>query len=294
MARMMDGNQSKESSGSQFYVCYQDLPDLDAMGATVFGQLINGFEKLKNFQKVSLEEAQAQGSNGVLPPERRTKILRTEVVGASEMIAAIVRGNQLIGALRPRATPPAAPEAATPPGPSAEAATPPLAANEEVVVLTTNLGDVVIELFESDAPKHSENFKKLVREGYYNGLTFHRVIEGFMAQGGDPKGDGTGGPEQTIQAEIKRPHLRGSLAAARKGDFVNPQKASSGSQFYICFEPQPSLDAGGYSVFGQVIQGMDVVDRIPRGSGPNGLVMPVESRAKIIAAKVVPAASVKN
>jgi cyclophilin family peptidyl-prolyl cis-trans isomerase len=159
------------------------------------------------------------------------------------------------------------------------------AAVDDRVVITTELGRIVIDLFEEDAPKHAENFKKLAREGFYNGMTFHRVIEGFMAQGGDPQGTGAGGPGYTIPAEIKRPHIRGSVAAARRG-FSNPKKESSGSQFYICFTAQPSLD-GEYTVLGQVVEGMDVVDKLKRGTGANGAMVPPGSGDKMLKVEVV-------
>src|SRR5439155_16785979 len=122
---------------------------------------------------------------------------------------------------------------------------------------------------DKDAPKTAANFRKLVTSGFYNGTYFHRVIPAFMIQGGDPNtkdadpgNDGQGGPGYTVPAEIKLKHLRGSVATARTSDAVNPERASSGSQFFIDLAPQPSLDAGGYTVFGEVIQGMDVVDLI--------------------------------
>ncbi len=131
--------------------------------------------------------------------------------------------------------------------------------SKPVVKLTTEFGDIYIELFDDIAPIHTENFLKLTGEGFYDSLTFHRIIPGFMAQGGDPKGDGTGGPGYTLPAEISTlSHTPGMLAAARRGDAVNPKKESSGSQFYIMFKPAPHLD-GEYTIFGQVIEGMDVV-----------------------------------
>ncbi len=108
------------------------------------------------------------------------------------------------------------------------------------------------------------NFETLVNKGFYNGLTWHRVVPDFVIQGGDPDGTGAGGPGYTVPAEIKEKHLRGSLATARQGDEVNPTRASSGSQFYICLQPQPGLD-GQYTVFGGVIKGMDAVDQIQKG-----------------------------
>ena len=142
-------------------------------------------------------------------------------------------------------------------------------AGQDVVVLETSVGDIVIKLAEADAPKTCANFRKLVASKFYDGTYFHRVIPGFMIQGGDPNSknpdpsdDGIGGPGYTVPAEIKLKHLRGSVATARQGDQVNPKKESSGSQFFIDLAPQPSLDAGGYTVFGEVISGMDAVDKI--------------------------------
>lgn len=143
-------------------------------------------------------------------------------------------------------------------------AAPSLAA--EYAVITTTYGEIKIELYADKAPKTVANFKKLASEGFYNGLTFHRVVPGFVVQGGDPKGNGTGGPGYTVEAEInpKLKHVTGAVATARLGDQVNPQKRSSGSQFYICLAPAPHLD-GEYTIFGQVVEGMDKVPRIRKG-----------------------------
>ena len=139
------------------------------------------------------------------------------------------------------------------------------------VVIVTNLGEIELELNAAEAPAHVDNFVKLVESGFYNGTTFHRVVKGFVIQGGDPNSkdtdpnnDGTGGPGYTIPAEIKLPHKKGSLAAARLPDQMNPQKASSGSQFYICLQDLPQLDAAGYTVFGKVVGGMETVEKIGR------------------------------
>ena len=133
-------------------------------------------------------------------------------------------------------------------------------------IVDTDKGTFVIELYPKVAPKTVENFETLTKKGFYDGLTFHRVVPDFVVQGGDPDGTGTGGPGYTVPAEIdaKEKHLRGSVATARTSDAVNPQRASSGSQFYVCLEPQPSLD-GQYTVFGGVIDGMEVVDQIVKG-----------------------------
>lgn len=121
-------------------------------------------------------------------------------------------------------------------------------------------GKIVIEFYEKDAPGTVANFVKLAKKGFYNGLKFHRVEPGFVVQGGDPKGDGTGGPGYTIKDEFNsRKHLTGTVAMAR-----TPAPNSAGSQFYICLAPQPALD-GKYAVFGQVVEGMDVVMKIKRG-----------------------------
>jgi len=101
-------------------------------------------------------------------------------------------------------------------------------------------------------------------QGFYDGLTFHRVEPGFVIQGGDPLGTGAGGPGYTVPAEIQLPHIEGAIAMARKADQVNPERASSGSQFYITLAPTPFLD-GAYTAFGQVIEGMDVVKSIAVG-----------------------------
>jgi peptidyl-prolyl cis-trans isomerase B (cyclophilin B) len=133
-------------------------------------------------------------------------------------------------------------------------------------IVSTDRGDIVLELYVAEAPKTVANFEKLSQEGFYNNLTFHRVEPGFVVQGGDPAGNGTGGPGYELPAEISptEKHLRGSLAMARRGDQVNPDRKSSGSQFYVCLEPAPFLD-GQYTVFGGVVEGMDVVDKIKVG-----------------------------
>ncbi len=133
-------------------------------------------------------------------------------------------------------------------------------------IVQTERGTFVIELYPQVAPKTVANFEKLVNQGFYNNLTFHRVVPGFVVQGGDPRGDGTGGPGYEIPAEINpnEKHLRGTVATARTSDRVNPERRSSGSQFYICLEPQPELN-GKYTIFGGVVKGMNVVDQIKVG-----------------------------
>jgi len=134
------------------------------------------------------------------------------------------------------------------------------------VTLETDRGNIVLELYPEVAPKTVANFEKLSKDGFYNNLTFHRVEPGFVVQGGDPAGNGTGGPGYEVPAEISltEKHLRGTLAMARTGDNVNPERKSSGSQFYICLAPAPFLD-GQYTSFGGVVEGMNVVDQIKVG-----------------------------
>ncbi len=134
---------------------------------------------------------------------------------------------------------------------------------ENTLYIDLKDGRVVVEMRPDLAPKHVAQIKKLVREGKYNGVVFHRVIEGFMAQTGDPTGTGTGGSHQNIQAEFTpTPFGRGTVGMARAQD---PNSADS--QFFICFAPAPFLN-GQYTVWGQVVQGMELVDKIQRGEPP--------------------------
>jgi cyclophilin family peptidyl-prolyl cis-trans isomerase len=133
-----------------------------------------------------------------------------------------------------------------------------------IAVIETDRGDVVCQLYPNKAPLSVTNFIQLAKGGFYNGLTFHRVVPGFVIQGGDPTGTGTGGPGYTIPAEIGLPHESGALAWARLPDQVNKDRRSSGSQFYITLDKVSFLD-GEYTVFGQTIKGMDVIQKIKQG-----------------------------
>ncbi len=139
---------------------------------------------------------------------------------------------------------------------------------ENTLVLTLKDGKVLIKLRADLAPKHVERIKALTRKGFYNGIVFHRVIEGFMAQTGDPTGTGTGGSDlPDLKAEFtSAPFKRGTLGMARSQD---PDSANS--QWFICFKDVPSLN-GQYTVFGEVVQGMETVDKIKRGDGEMGMV----------------------
>jgi peptidyl-prolyl cis-trans isomerase B (cyclophilin B) len=133
-------------------------------------------------------------------------------------------------------------------------------ANRSQVRINTAHGDIVFQLFPDEAPLHSAAFIKLADAGFYDGLKFHRVEPGFVVQGGDPKGDGTGGPGYNLKAEFNaRPHVRGTVAMARSS-----RPDSAGSQFYVCLGDAPFLN-GQYTVFGQMTEGFEALDAIKRG-----------------------------
>ncbi|GIK39298.1 MAG: peptidyl-prolyl cis-trans isomerase [Chloroflexota bacterium] len=136
--------------------------------------------------------------------------------------------------------------------------------------IKTNKGDIQLELFAKDTPKTVNNFVFLARDKFYDGLTFHRVIPNFMAQGGDPGGDGRGGPgyrfEDETRGNPRQKHETGSLSMANAGPNTN------GSQFFICHGPQPHLD-GKHTVFGKVTQGQDVVNSLKNGDVMNEVVI---------------------
>lgn len=143
------------------------------------------------------------------------------------------------------------------------------------VHILTDYGEIVMELFPDKAPKTVENFLFLVNLQYYTGLTFHRIVPGFVIQGGDNRGNGTGGPGYTLPAEITPTltHEEGMVAMARLPDAVNPERRSSGSQFYITVAPAHKLD-GAYTIFGKVVKGLEVAKKIvalPRGPKDNPL-----------------------
>jgi len=156
---------------------------------------------------------------------------------------------------------------------------------ENTLYLDLADGRVVIQLRPDVAPGHVKRIKELTRQGFYNGLVFHRVIPGFMAQTGDPKGDGTGGSGQKLKAEFNKiPHVRGTVSMARA---ASPD--SGDSQFFICFDDASYLD-GQYTAWGHVVAGMEFVDRIKAGSSLNN--GSVKDPSKIIKMQV--AADVKE
>ena len=170
---------------------------------------------------------------------------------------------------------------------------------KEVAVLKTSAGEMVAELWPEVAPKTVENFKKLAREGFYDGTAFHRIIKGFMIQGGDPNTKdpskessyGIGGPGYSVPAEFNnRPHVRGVLSMARSAD-----PNSAGSQFFICLGTKSSLDHQ-YTTFGTLIKGLDVLDKIgdtPVVRSPMGEMSKPSTRITLESVKIVPADSVK-
>jgi len=150
---------------------------------------------------------------------------------------------------------------------------------ENALLLKLKDGDVVIEMYPDVAPNHVARIKELARQGFYDGLNFHRVIDGFMAQTGDPLGNGTGGSGKKLKAEFNsKHHGRGAVSMARAQD-----PDSGDSQFFICFDDAGFLD-GKYTVWGQVVSGMEFVDKIKKGTGNNGMVYEPD---KIISLRVL-------
>ena len=150
-----------------------------------------------------------------------------------------------------------------------------MADTENTLILETTQGPVTIEMRPDLAPKHVARIKELVREGFYDGIVFHRVIDGFMAQTGDPQGTGTGGSGKKLKAEFnKEPHVRGTVSMARAQD-----PNSGDSQFFICFGDATLLD-NQYTAWGNVVEGMENVDKIKRGE-------PVRDPDKIVKATMV-------
>ena len=149
-----------------------------------------------------------------------------------------------------------------------------MAKPEDTMILETTKGTVKIEMRPDLAPGHVARIKELVKDGFYNGIVFHRVIDGFMAQTGCPHGTGTGGSGKKLKAEFnKEKHVRGTVSMARAGD-----PNSGDSQFFICFEDASFLN-GQYTVWGEVTEGMENVDKIKRGE-------PVQNPDKIVSAKM--------
>ena len=211
------------------------------------------------------------------PARRRGIPTAWRVAGGAIAIAVLLGGAYALGAfggpgastaptVRPSVSvgPPAATPLANPPSAPAGDGT--------RATIETELGTIVMELFTESSPVAAENFMNLAEAGFYDGVVFHRTIQEFMIQGGDPDGTGSGGPGYTIPDDpVVGNYSRGQVAMARpagQGGAFIPD--SQGSQFFILVADRPELASGGYSIFGQVVQGMDVVDQIVRGqtTGP--------------------------
>ncbi len=196
----------------------------------------------------------------------RTRFLATAIAVLGTLALTVVPAPRIDGK---KVTTPAAeaqpadpkaadPKTADPKASDAKKGTPRV--KQSAIITMDKGGEIKIDFYPADAPKTVENFVTLAKKGFYDGLVFHRVEPGFVAQGGDPKGNGTGGPGYQIKAEFnKQKHVRGTVAMAR-----SQSPDSAGSQFYICFKPAPFLD-GNYTVFGIVTSGMEVVDGIKIG-----------------------------
>jgi len=184
---------------------------------------------------------------------RAIKLMAGIILGMGALLSASCAGGAA------PANPPTPPPT---PKPKTYSAPPPMVINtskQYTATIETNKGTLVLELFAKDVPKTVNNFVFLAREGFYNGVTFHRVIAGFMAQGGDPTGTGSGGPGYRFADEFTtHKHTTGALSMANYGADTN------GSQFFITYTPQPGLD-GKHTVFGQLIKGMDVLEKIRAG-----------------------------
>jgi peptidyl-prolyl cis-trans isomerase B (cyclophilin B) len=219
-------------------------------------------------------------SNLPPPSERRSNswlLWLLGIVGVIAIVGVLAYAGGFIG--RPAATtgpgglgPPAATPLANPPAAPAGDGT--------TATITTDLGTIVIELYTDSAPVAAQNFINLAESGYYDGVVFHRLVPDFMIQGGDPDGTGTGGPGYEIQDEpIVGDYDRGIVAMARTA-----APNSQGSQFFIIVKDSPFLEGGGYTIFGNVVAGMDVVDQLvllptandePDGNGGTALNPPI-------------------
>ena len=207
----------------------------------------------------------APAALATLPPSQPPSSASTDMPGSSAAASSPAAAGET-------ASPASQPAADSAPDPN----------RDQLVILDTTYGRIIIALDDFAAPKTCKNFRQLVQDGFYNNTVFHRVIPNFIIQGGDPNSKssatnrdtyGLGGPGYTIPAEINLKHDRGAIAMARLPDSINPQKDSNGSQFYICLAPCPTLD-DQYTVFGHIIQGMDVADKIaeaPRDQRDNPL-----------------------
>jgi peptidyl-prolyl cis-trans isomerase B (cyclophilin B) len=272
-------NSGPDTNGSQFFITFVPTTHLNGKHA-IFGEIVEGQKVLTD---LSAYGAEAGGAASEQPDRIRT-IDISEGPGlapAPPDVLNLTYQSLLTGATG-GGEPPAAVVACEPPAgkPLSEVAT--SARNQYyqaapameidtnkayVATIKTARGDIVVGLDAKNAPQTVNNFVFLARQGFYDCLPFHRVESGEefrLIQGGDPLGNGTGGPGYTVPAEIKLLHTEGAIAMARQSDQVNPERASSGSQFYIGINPLTNLD-GAYTVFGYVSGGLDVARSIAAG-----------------------------
>ncbi len=238
-------NSGPNTNGSQFFITYAPTPWLDNRH-TVFGRVIGGLETLFSLSPRDPEQATAPGDT----------IESIAITESDTPPTAEIPPNEEL----PVPEEPQARNAMYPRPPAME-----IDSEEDYrATITTSKGEIVVDLNAEAAPVTVNNFVFLAEQGFYDGLTFHRVEPGFVIQGGDPTGTGQGGPGYLLPAEIDLEHVEGAIAMARLPDQGNPRRMSSGSQFYITLDSTPQLD-GEYTVFGEVVEGMDVVQTIQVG-----------------------------
>ncbi len=251
------------ASSSQFVISLSE-ESAPGEGVTAFGQVTGGIEQLHAFSS------------------RDPAAIPLPVTGPKIVAVRITENGVVAQAEQPQEAVPLLPDL------SLSWDNPPEFALEDGVDYRATIemvggGTVEIDLYEELAPQHVNNFVFLAREGYYDAVTFHRIIHGFMAQGGDPTGSGSGGPGYTIAAEFNdTPHVRGVLSMARTAD-----PNSAGSQFFIVYEAAPHLD-GQYTAFGEVISGMDIVDTFPERDPADPSAPPGPQIASITISEIAP------
>ena len=253
------------TSSSQFVIALVEGSTVE--GATAFGQVTGGLEQLYAF------------------PSRDPAAIPLPVTGPKIVSVRITENGVAAEVAQPESAQESAPLV---PDLSLSWDSPPDLALEggvdyRATITMVGGGTIVIDLYEELAPQHVNNFVFLAREGYYDAVTFHRIIHGFMAQGGDPTGSGSGGPGYTIAAEFNdTPHVRGVLSMARTAD-----PNSAGSQFFIVYETAAHLD-GQYTAFGEVISGMEVVDAFPERDPLDPIAPPGPQIASITISEIAP------
>ncbi len=251
-----------ETSSSQFVIALSEGSMID--GATAFGQVTGGLDQLYAFSS------------------RDPAAIPLPVTGPKIATVRITENGVVTQAVQPQEAAPLVPDLSLS-WPEPPAFTLEDGVDYRATIAMVSGGTIVIDLYEELAPQHVNNFVFLAREGFYDAVTFHRIIHGFMAQGGDPSGTGSGGPGYTIDAEFNDTlHVRGVLSMARTAD-----PNSAGSQFFIVFAAAPHLD-GAYTAFGEVISGMDIVDSFPERDPTDPSEPPGPQIASITISEIAP------